>query len=256
MPRLGKKKRFFAKHPFCCFCSSGTKAATTVDHVPPKSSFPDGHWPEEFEFPACGICNEETKKNDQIFGYYALALDFNRENHTLAHFAKIDKLRAGINNNYPDALPNLVGSRAIFSAGPVITPLLAFEITTSPAVRTAITSTARKLTYALYYREHGKVITSNNWVYSASYQPQRPGMKTFTEFFAELLPDQTTGIRSNLKHYTTRFAYKSGVKDDDLFIHAAQFGLGLITWGIVIGGKLTIDNLQEPMRSAPWHRGA
>jgi hypothetical protein len=82
MPRLGKKKRFFAKHPFCCFCSSGTKAATTVDHVPPKSSFPDGHWPEEFEFPACGICNEETKKNDQIFGYYALALDFNRENHT------------------------------------------------------------------------------------------------------------------------------------------------------------------------------
>ena len=38
--KLGKKKLFFAKHPYCCFCG-GTKPATTLDHVPPKACFPD-----------------------------------------------------------------------------------------------------------------------------------------------------------------------------------------------------------------------
>ena len=41
-----------------------------------KHAFPDGYAPENFESPVCKACNEGTRKQDQIFGLYAICLDF------------------------------------------------------------------------------------------------------------------------------------------------------------------------------------
>ena len=257
MPKLGKKKIFLAKHPHCCFCG-GTKPATTLDHVPPKACFPEGYWPEDFEFPACEACNFGTNKDDTIFGFYAMCCDFNKDNLTPRDLARFLKLKAGIVNNYPDALPNPVWSRPILSTGSLVTPVpLAVELSTPPALRDAATTITEKLTHALYYRERGKVLTSDHGLLNGCYQPQRPDTRSLADCFVGLLPDQMIGTRSNLKQYGERFAYKFGVKEeDDLFVYAAQFGRGLILWGIVLGPGLAVSDLQEPLRSKPWRRGA
>lgn len=255
--KLGKNKRFLAEHPHCCFCG-GVERATTLDHVPPKACFPDGYWPEEFEFPACQTCNVGTKKADLIFGFYTMLLDFSVDSRSPANLAKLGKLKTGIIHNCPDALPNLVASQPIFSTGRLVTPVpLALEIGTPPAFRDAATTIAEKLTHALYYRERGKAVTGSHLLLGSSYQPQRSGAGSLTDFFVDLLPDQTIGKRSNLKPYGDRFAYRFGVKEEeDLFLYAAQFGRGLIIWGIVIGPGLAIGDLHEPLRNAPWRRGA
>src|SRR5271157_3478724 len=100
MAKKGKKARFLMKHPYCCFCG-GTELATTLDHVPPKACFPEGFWPEEFEFPACKACNNGTSKYDQIFGFYSMLLDFNEGNRTQADQNRIQGLRDQIAQRYP-----------------------------------------------------------------------------------------------------------------------------------------------------------
>jgi len=105
MKRLSKTKRFILGHPYCCFCG-GVEPTTTIDHVPPKACFPEVYWPEEFEFPACEQCNGESRRDDQLFGFYSQLLDFNESNRTPADVKKITKLRDSIAHNFPDALPD------------------------------------------------------------------------------------------------------------------------------------------------------
>lgn len=97
--KLGKGNRFLSQHPYCCFCGGGQKS-TTMDHVPPKASFPDGYLPEDLEFPACEACNHGSKRHDQIFGFYCQLLDFDPANRTVADRAKLTKLRDAIARNY------------------------------------------------------------------------------------------------------------------------------------------------------------
>jgi hypothetical protein len=64
----GKRKQyhrneFLKEHPVCCYCGG---AATTTDHCPPRSLFEQRQWPEGYEFPACGPCNAEGRKNEQV----------------------------------------------------------------------------------------------------------------------------------------------------------------------------------------------
>jgi hypothetical protein len=183
--------------------------------------------------------------------------DFNKHNLTSADLARLVELKAGIVNNYRDALPNPVRSRPIVSTVALYAPVpLAVEISTPPAFREAAATIGQKLTHALYYRDCGNALTSDHWFLSGWYHLQRRGTRSLTDFFRELLPDQTIGARSNLKKYGERFAYKFGVrKEDDFFQYAAQFGLGLILWGMVAGPGLAVRNLQEPLRSM-WRRGA
>jgi hypothetical protein len=134
---------------------------------------------------------------------------------------------------------------------------LAVEISVPPAFRDAATTVAQKLTHALYYRERGRALTSDHWLLSDFYQAQCSGTRPLTDLFVELLPEQVIGTRSNLKQYGRRFAYKFGIKEqDDFFVYAAQFGQGLILWGIVLGPGLAVSDLQEPLRSKPWRKGA
>jgi hypothetical protein len=110
---------------------------------------------------------------------------------------------------------------------------------------------------ALYYRRLGKAISSQHHFTTDCYQPQNPVTTALTQMFARLLPDPTVGSRSNIKSYGARFAYQSGVKEEeDLFVYAAQFGKGLILWGIVSGPSIELNTMSDPLRSMPWRNGA
>lgn len=115
--RPTRLQQVLVSHPYCYF-RGGMRAATTLDHVPPRAYFPDGFMPEEFEFPTCKACNEGATKHDQIFCLYSMLLDFD-EFKTLRSEdrVKIEKLRQGILNNYPDALPDTRSARSVFHAG-------------------------------------------------------------------------------------------------------------------------------------------
>jgi hypothetical protein len=255
--RLNQRQRFLAENPDCYFCD-GQNPATTADHVPPRACFPDGYAPEGFEFPACKACNEGAVKQDQIFGLYALLLDFDESKlQRPEYLAKLNKLRQGVRNNYPDALPDedtatpVYGVNSLYSPSPV-----AISVQTPPALKEAAVVMGKKLTHALYLRESGNRLTAAHSFLSSVYQPQQGGTETLTTYFASLLPNQTVGERSNIKDYGDQFRYISGFKpEQDFFVYAAQFGHGAILWGIVRGPHVPLPD-GEPMRSAPWIRGA
>jgi hypothetical protein len=253
--KLGKKKRFLQSHPYCCFCG-GAEPSSTIDHVPAKACFPDGYWPEDFEFPACDACNRGSKKHDALAGFYTQLLDFNESNRTPDDIAKMNKLRAGILENYPDALPDESTSVPIHQVGSIITPVpVAISVRKPAAFLPTIETLQRKLTHALYYKETGKPISKNHTYLSEHYQIQSSD-RTLTTYLAQLLPEETIGGRTNIKHYGERFGYKSGFKEhEDFFMYGAQFGRGLIIWGMVVGTETELSHQASHLLSKRWRVG-
>jgi hypothetical protein len=155
--------------------------------------------------------------------------------------ARITDLRDAIERNYPEALPDLSTSRPIHKVGSIITPNpVAFSVQcSSSALRQSMTTLQRKLTHALYYRETCNSLTKAHTFQSGFYQIQSDA-NILTEYFAKLLPNQTIGDRINVRNYGERFGYKCGYKEqEDFFVYAAQFGRGLIVWGITLSPDMS-----------------
>jgi hypothetical protein len=255
--KRSRQRRLLSLHPQCYFCG-GANASTTVDHVPPRACFPDGYSPEDFEFPACKACNEGTVKHDQVFGFYSLLLDFD-ESKVLqkVYLEKLEKLKKGIANNYPDALPDESTMIPIHRFGPIVTPQpIAVELATQPALKEAVTHIGAKLTHALYYREVTDILSLGHRFTCGLYQPQRSGTEDLHQFLWSLLPNAVVGNRRNIREYGERFRYLCGYKEpEDLFVYAAQFGRGFVLWGIVCGPGVQIPN-SGYLTSAVWRYGA
>jgi len=253
--RKNRTQQFLEQHPYCYFCG-GARPAVTVDHVPPRACFPDGFAPEGFESPACKACNQGTDKQDQILGLYSMILDFDP-----AKFAseddrrKISKLIQGIRNNYPEALPDLTKALPMDRYGSIITPApYALSVKVTPAVQEAIEVSGAKLAHALYYRETKRFLTERHQFFAGMYQPQQAETADLTKLLVSLGLSRVTGTRPNIKRYEERFRYMSGYKDEqDFFMYAAQFGQGLVFWGIACreSDKPTGNKLSE----APWMAG-
>jgi hypothetical protein len=56
-------QKFIEQYPACCFCG-GLRAATTREHMPPKSLFDNSHRPDRLVMPACKECNGGTSTAD------------------------------------------------------------------------------------------------------------------------------------------------------------------------------------------------
>ena len=61
--RLSATEKFLMEFPACCFCG-GKRAATTREHMPPKSLFDNSHRPDRLVMPACAGCNSSTSTAD------------------------------------------------------------------------------------------------------------------------------------------------------------------------------------------------
>src|ERR1700728_3294299 len=227
-----RSKNQTQKQQPCYFCG-GKNLATTRDHVPPRACFPDGFAPEGFDFPACKACNESSVKYDQIFGFYAMALDFDESNTSRPEdIAKLLKLKQGILNNYAGALPDPTTAVSVYHEGAVHTlSPKAVSVETTDELKAAIQSIGQKLAHALYLKDTGKFLTPEHQYLASVYQPQVQGTNVLTDYFNTMLPMSTVGVRRNIKNYGNRFRYMSGyMADQDFFVYAAQFGKGLILW--------------------------
>jgi hypothetical protein len=61
--KLSTTKKFLLEFPACYFCG-GKRAATTREHMPPKSLFDNSHRPDKLVMPACAECNSSTSTAD------------------------------------------------------------------------------------------------------------------------------------------------------------------------------------------------
>jgi len=256
--RRERRQELLRKHPSCYFCG-GANPATEIDHVPPEACFPDGYAPESFESPACKPCNEGTTRQDQIFGLYSMVLDFDESKmRQPEHLKKVEKLKQGVINNYPEALADATKAIQLNRVGSLITPHpVAISVPTTPLVKDAVQVMGRKLIHALYLREVGEILTPAHQFVSLAYQPQREGTQGLTELLTTQLPNAVRGKRPNItgRKYGDRFGYKFICKeDDDFFLYIAQFGHGIVFWGIVCGPKMERPR-SGPLGSAPWLSG-
>ncbi len=254
--KRNKRQKFFREHPMCCFCGGG-RPATTVDHVPPRACFPKDLMPEDFEFPACEECNNGTAKQDTIFAFISLLTDFNEANRTPADIARVKQHRDQIELRWPEALPNPTSGQPIFRAGHIITPSpVAFSVEATPAMKESMEVIGEKLAHALYYREMKRIMQPTDRFIIATHQIQRAETENITDYFKRVLPDLRMGDRLNIKDYGNRFVYKSGFKpDDDLFVFAAQFGFGLLCWGMVLGPRMELSASNKALHEMKWRQG-
>lgn len=143
--RKTRQQEFLKQNPYCYFCG-GVKPSTEIDHVPPRACIQKGYAPEGFESPACKACNEGTTKQDLIFGFYSMLLDFDESKMAREeHRERIMELRRGIANNYPDALPDLENVYPVNKVGSVTTPRpVAMALPATPSFKEATMVVGRK----------------------------------------------------------------------------------------------------------------
>jgi hypothetical protein len=234
-----KRERFLSLHPDCCFCG-GITPATTLDHVPPRVCFAGRHAPDSFQFPACPGCQNATRIDELVFGFFVRMADTDDENFRQGEF---ERLLSGIKNNAPHALPRLNLSRGQLRRSlremgipkpPGILveelPLAAISIDVHPH----ILRYARKLALALYYREQERIAAPGHHVWAMWCQAtDRKRMNAF-EDFVKMTPLVTVGERKNV-NFGNQFAYRCNKADKpDVFAAIAQFGLGIVTAMIVV----------------------
>lgn len=251
MAKASKLAKFLKNHPLCCFCG-GMVQATTIDHIPPKACFPRGLSPSTFEFPACAQCNNGTARDDAIFGYYSQLIDFNQSGRTSSDLERLRQLHNDLINRYPQAIPDFGSIKPLYKIGSLYSPSpVAYSVQFQSYIyQTVLHVALAKLTHALYYRETGKVLTPKHILTGITYQLQGRGA-VLTDYLNMMLPVRRIATKENVHNYGNRFMYKFlYTADDDFFIYAVQFGLGLIMQGSTYGPDVrmpedTLTNLPQ-----------
>ncbi len=251
-----RRQQLLAEHSTCYFCG-GLNPSTTVDHVPPRACFPVEYVPEGFEFPSCDICNQSSRAEDKIFGFWTMALNFDSSAVTGKDHERIIQLMKDIARESPQDIAGLQYAVPVTRVGKIVTPQpVAYQLRTPDSFGRAVGLISAKLTHALYFRETKKYLNSAHRFATAAYQPQVGGTESFTSYIVSLLQKVSVGVRTNIKNYGHRFGYRSGYKEsEDFFFYAAQFGRGAIVWGMVCGPNVTLPT-RGPLSTMTWKQGA
>lgn len=151
------REQFLQEHPWCTYCGG---LATTTDHCPPRCFFRRREWPETYEFPACGPCNQEARRDEQVLAVLA-------RHHFRLEEGGLDqdewlKLVEGVKNNQPAYAAEWLGLsrvqqkwrlREAFDLAPgEMGKLAAANI--GPLTRGAINRFSVKMGKALFYRHN------------------------------------------------------------------------------------------------------
>lgn len=254
-----RKQQFLEDHPVCCFCG-GLTPSTSLDHVPPQACFPKGFVPEGIEFPACKRCNDVTRPLDQALGYYTMLIDYDLNN---LHVDRAKGLHNGMLNNAPEALPEFKLSpntiRAVMkqhgierTPGLLLRdePIVRSLVLASTRIDEATVAVGRKLGCALYYRHKKRILTSAHRICTGWHQLQDTAKAELNGYLSEMLQDVWTGSRANIKEYGDRLTIRTGDSEDGLFVYMAQFGKGMVVWGIVGEEEQLVDTVA--LRHCAW----
>lgn len=144
-----KAHEFARRHPSCCFCG-GSIRTETIDHQPPKILFPDKNRPKGLEFPACKVCNEQSRYADSLVGLLARFTGGHRPG-TVPDKATVLAASTVI-RAYPQLDGRAIKQRWVFVNG-ILQRRLTLDASNSEVTR-AVCLVSAKLALAAYYEHH------------------------------------------------------------------------------------------------------
>jgi len=256
--RTDRKRRILANHPLCCFCGGG-EPATTIDHAPARTCFVRRVGPEGFEFPACKRCQEASRRDELIFGFYIRTLDTDERNY---NSEDISDLMRGMRNNAPEMLPELdlppnAKRATLREAGLTLergqllddVPLVGVPVGFKDVVRMV----TAKLACALHYKHLDAHIPVGHRLMIIFNQLQFPSGRELAERLVEAMPDLVVGQRGNT-NIGDQFAYVWGRnEDEDLFAIGAQFSQSMFILAAAAPPS-TVAAARTPEDWLPLHR--
>lgn len=172
--RSTAKQAFLRDHPICCFCG-GSAIATTVDHQPAESLYPEGSRPKGFWFPACESCNAYSHKAESKLPLI-LSADASTEKDHQRFVGRVDAFMRHRPNIVPGMMMtnrekrNVLRDRGLKLADGVFLDDLPLMWLPGSDWEDAFDHLAHKLMLALHYRYSGSPLPSDGriwfWVHS------------------------------------------------------------------------------------------
>jgi hypothetical protein len=214
----------------CIYCA-GTNAATTIEHMPPKSIFEAKLRPKGLEFPACDDCNRGTRHSDLVAAMLARCWP-NAETATTRK--DLIKVLRGVSNNVPEVLREMEIGRA----GEKLArkqrkipddahPLRA----DGPILNKHLETFAAKLGFALFYETTGHWVPQGGGVQVMWFSNVQAINDEIPAIFSEVLPAPQT-LQQGTKSVADQFQYSYTRAEQDHLLYYASFNLSFAVAGI------------------------
>jgi hypothetical protein len=214
----------------CIYCA-GANAATTIEHMPPKSMFEAKFRPKGLEFPACADCNHGSKHSDLVASTLARCLT-----NADTEVARADVLRLlrAVSNNVPAVLREMHIGRA----GEKLArkrrnipddahPLRA----DGPVLNKHIHTFTAKLGFALHYEVTGNWIPAGGGVQVMWFSNVQALNDEIPSILFEMLPTPVT-LRQGAKSVDDQFQYSYARAEQDHLLYFASFNQSFAVAGI------------------------
>lgn len=158
-----RKQKFLKENPYCCFCGGATKSEEP-DHIPSRSLFNRRQWPEGFEFPACSLCNRETRSDEQVVAFLSRVFPNPKGEQYVGEFTKLCESIAHYRQDIVEELSPSLAQKKLSARkhnmypgeGQTTNDLPLLHL--GPLVNEAVLNFSRKLIMALYYKHAGKIL--------------------------------------------------------------------------------------------------
>lgn len=233
--KLSATQKFLQQNPKCCFCG-GLRAATTREHMPPKSLFNNSHRPDKLIMPACDDCNRRTSTADLTaaivsrWNYFSDFREIEDHRRLLAQARRQDpqlaKEWAALDTSQ---VPN---ARAHLRKFGVPVPPDAGIATIGPLTIRQLNLFAHKLVLALHF-EHSRQPLQNSGNIFALWHTKEDyfARDEIPQFLLAMLPNYGTLIQGQWNEKET-FEYRHAMNQEEwLFACFSRLRHGLFIFG-------------------------
>jgi hypothetical protein len=225
--RLNRRREFLKMHSRCVYCAG---LATTSDHCPPRSFFFGRHWPETYEFAACGACNAAARLDEQGL---AVLLRCTLQQRGEDDQPEWNRLVNGVRNNQPQLLAEWTsltrneikqGLRRTFGDhGDRLRHAGWGLASIGPLTKAMIARFMIKLAKALYYKHNGDIFDGVLYIHHIDIAAR----DTTPEYIRSILvmAPALAEIKRNQKLLSDQFLYRFNNSQEHGVMYAVvQFG--------------------------------
>lgn len=213
-----RKRLFLSQNPICCFCGGKTQAAEP-DHIPSRVLFYNRQWPEGYEFPACVLCNRQTRHDEQVV---AMLSRMYPDATTPEEKKEVEERILAVASHYPDIIneiqPTIRQKRNAAKKYNIEipeggssedAPILYMH---GPLVNKAVTNFGRKLFLALYYKHTGEILSKEAGIALLWFSNLQIADGTLPKEIAPLVNNFPRLVRCNTELHD-QFNYRYGFSD-------------------------------------------
>jgi hypothetical protein len=231
--KLSATKKFLMEFSTCYFCG-GKRAATTREHMPPRSLFDNSHRPDKLVMPACAECNRSTSTADLTA---AVVSRWNYDNGDQER-SDLNKLDAQVREQAPalsaewkkrDGFEREAREHLRIHGVPV--PHDAGIKTIGPETIKQLNLFAHKAVLALYFQHFWKPLPTSGGVCAFWKTKEDFARDGIPPFLLQIMPDYGTLVQGRWNARET-FEYRHAVNTKDgLFACLAKLRRGLFVTG-------------------------